>query len=142
MRPEQSFLLQTLNLDPDSQVLPTWPSFKGSPLNGMNHSRQEKLSVISSPFEQTKQKAEKKTKESVEKARLTNPCSPPASWPPPPSCGCDDAIKCSAVSRWTQLNVAVVMMSFRLFPFTRFRKGVRRFSCSVVCMWQRFHCKY
>lgn len=87
----------------------------------MNHGRQEKLFAISSLFKQTVPPLKKKAETKV---RLTNPCSPPARWPPPPSCGCNDGIKCSAVSQWTQLNVAAVMSS-RRFPFSRFRKGVR-----------------
>lgn len=92
--------------------------------------RQKKFSVDSSLLEQTvpplkksrknkkKQKQKKHTK-SASLSPLTNPCSPPAWWPPPLSCGCDDGIKCSAVSWWTQLNVAAVMSPVG-FPSTGF----------------------
>lgn len=102
--------------------------------------RQKKLFVKSSLLEQTvphlkkHKKTKTKTKETYKKSvslsLLTNPCSPPAWWPPPLSCGCDDGIKCSAVSRWTQLNVAAVMSPVR-FTSTRFSKamGVRGEGC-------------
>lgn len=93
--------------------------------------RAEKLFVMSPLFEQAVPPSKKpKTKETLKNlSLLTNPCSPPAWWPPPLSCGCDDGIKCSAVSRWTQLNVAAV----KLVKLEAFILNVIKTSSAALC---------